>query len=109
MKLPLQITLRDIDHSDAVEQAIRDKAEKLNQFHPSIMACRVRVEMPGKHKNQGKAYTVTIDLTVPGNEFVVNRDRSEDLYVALRDAFDAAKRQLDEYAGKQHDLVRQHA
>jgi ribosomal subunit interface protein len=109
MRLPLQITLRDIDHSDAVEQAIREKAEKLQQFHPNIMACRVTVEIPGKHKNHGKAFAVAIDVTVPGGEIVINRDRNEDLYVALRDAFDAARRQLEEHARKQRGEVKQRA
>lgn len=39
-----------------------------------------------------------IDIGVPGSEIVVNRDRHEDIYVALRDAFDAARRQLDDYS-----------
>lgn len=98
MKLPLQVTLRDIPHSEAVETAIREKAEKLDHFHPAIMGCRVAVELPGKHKHQGKQFSIRIDITVPGSEIVVNRERAEDLYVVLRDAFDAAKRQLEEHA-----------
>jgi ribosomal subunit interface protein len=109
MRLPLQITLRDIHHSDAIEQAIREKAEKLNQFHSNIMACRVTVETPAKHKNRGKEFMVAIDLTVPGNELVINRERNEDLYVALRDAFNAARRQLEELARKQREAHRQPA
>ncbi|MDP1683429.1 MAG: HPF/RaiA family ribosome-associated protein, partial [Burkholderiales bacterium] len=98
MKLPLQITVRDIPQSDALEAAIREKAEKLDLFYPHIMACRVVVEMPAKHKHKGKEFTVRIDLTVPGSEIVINRDHHEDVYVALRDAFDVAKRQLEDYA-----------
>lgn len=108
MKLPLQITLRDISHSDAVEQAIRDKAEKLDQFYPQIMSCRVTVKMPGKHKHSGRQFAVRIDITVPGNEIVVNRERDEDVYVSLRDAFDAARRQLEDYNRKQRGDVKYH-
>ena len=98
MKTPLQITFRDIEHSDALEAHIREKADKLEIFFEPIMSCRVVVEMPHQHKHQGKFFNVRIDIGVPGSEIVVNRDRHEDVYVALRDAFDAAKRQLDDYS-----------
>jgi ribosomal subunit interface protein len=97
MKTPLQITFRGIDHSDAIGAHIREKAEKLETFFEPIMSCRVVVEMPHQHKHQGKAFNVRIDIGVPGSEIVVNRDNNEDVYVALRDAFDAARRQLDDY------------
>jgi ribosomal subunit interface protein len=98
MKTPLQITFRDIEHSDALETHIREKAAKLETFFEPIMSCRVVVEMPHQHKHQGRFFNVRIDIGVPGSEIVVNRDRHEDVYVALRDAFDAAKRQLDDYS-----------
>ena len=98
MQTPLQITIRDVDHSEALETRIRDKAQKLEEFFKHIMSCRVVVEAPHKHHHQGKQFNVRIDIGVPGNEIVVNRDHHEDVYVALRDAFDAAKRQLEDYA-----------
>lgn len=105
MKLPLQITFRGMDRSDAIEAQIREKAEKLDQYFPHIMACRVMVESQHKHHQQGNIYHVRIDLTVPGHEIVVSRDPKEhqaheDAYVAIRDAFDAAKRQLEDVARK---------
>jgi ribosomal subunit interface protein len=108
MKIPLQITLRDIPHSDAIEAAIREKAEKLDRFYQHVMSCRVTVEMLGKHKHQGKEFNVRIDITVPGSELVVNRIHHEDIYVVLRDAFDAARRQLEDYGRKQHGDVKTH-
>lgn len=108
MKLPLQITLRDIPHSEAVEAAIREKAERLDRFYPHIMSCRVTVEIPGKHKHQGKLFKVLIDITVPGSEIVVNRDQHEDVYVALRDGFDAVKRKLEDYGRKQRGDTKAH-
>lgn len=108
MMIPLQITLRDIPQSDAVEAAIREKAEKLERFYPHIMGCRVTVEIPGKHKHQGKMFNVRIDITVPGGEVVVNRDLDEDIYVALRDAFNSAKRQIEDYGRKQRGDTKSH-
>ena len=108
MKTPLQITFRDIEHSDALETHIREKADKLETFFEPIMSCRVVVEMPHQHKHQGKFFNVRIDIGVPGNEIVVNRDRHEDVYVALRDAFDAARRQLDEYSRRIRREIKTH-
>jgi len=108
MKIPLQITFRDIDESAAIDTAIRDKAASLDRYYQHIMACRVTVEMLGKHKHQGREFNIHIDITVPGSEIIVNRIHDEDLYVALRDAFDAARRQLEDYGRKQSGDVKVH-
>jgi ribosomal subunit interface protein len=96
MQTPVQITVRDVPHSDALDTRIRDKAAKLEEFHPRITSCRVTVEELHKHHHQGRHFQVNVDVRVPGREVVANRAHAEDVYVALRDAFDAAKRQLDE-------------
>jgi ribosome-associated translation inhibitor RaiA len=88
--------------SEAVEAAVREKAAKLDEFCDDIMSCRVMVESPHRHHHTGKLYHLRIDLTVPGDEIVIKRDPSEDathedVYVVIRDAFDAAKRQLEDY------------
>lgn len=108
MLTPLQITIRDVDHSEALDTHIRDKVKKLEEFFDHIMSCRVVVEMPHKHQHQGKQFNVRIDIGVPGSEIVVNRDHAESVYVALRDAFDAAKRRLEDYARKIRGDVKTH-
>ncbi len=108
MQIPLQITIRDVDHSEALETRIRDKVAKLEEFSKHIISCRVVVEVPHKHHHQGKQFNVRIDIGVPGSEIVVNRDHAEDVYVALRDTFDAAKRQLEDYARKIRGDIKAH-
>lgn len=108
MQIPLQITIRDVENSEALEAHIRDKAAKLDEFFKHVMSCRVVVEVPHKHHHQGKQFQVRIDIGVPGGEIVVNRDHNEDVYVALRDAFDAAKRQLEDYVRKLRGDVKTH-
>jgi len=98
MQTPLQITLRDMPHSDALDTHIREKVQKLEQLYTGLIGCRVVVEQSGKHHQQGHPFNVRIDLTVPGSEIVVDRQENEDVYVALRDAFNAAKRQLEDHA-----------
>lgn len=108
MQTPLQITIRDISHSEALETYIRDKARKLDEFFGRIISCRVVVEMPHKHHHQGKHFNARIDIGVPGSEIVVNHGHHEDVYVALRDAFDAAKRRLEDYARKLRGDIKVH-
>jgi ribosomal subunit interface protein len=108
MKIPLQVTFRDMSPSEAVETRIREKADKLGHFYDRIVNCRVVVEMPQRHKHQGKLHSVRIDLSVPGAELVANHAQDEDVYVALRDAFDAITRQLEDYTRRQRGQVKSH-
>ncbi len=108
MQVPLQVTLKDMPQSEAVESRIRDKAEKLGRFYDRIIGCRVVVETPQRHQHQGKLYSVRIDLTVPGAELVANRAQDEDVYVAIRDAFVAITRQLEDFARRQRGEVKTH-
>jgi ribosomal subunit interface protein len=108
MQVPLQITIRDVPHSDALEAQIRDKAAKLESFHPRITSCRVTVEELRRHHHLGREFRVHVDVRVPGREIVVDRDHHEDVYVALRDAFDAARRQLEDVVREKRGDVKVH-
>lgn len=107
--LPCQITIRDIPASPALETHIRKRVEKLGQFYDRISSCRVVVESPQKHKHQGKLYNARIDITVPGKEIVVTKKCDEDVYVAIRDAFAAISRQLEEHSRKRQGHVKTHS
>ncbi len=104
--LPVQITIRDISHLSSLEDHIHEKAEK---FHHAkiINKCKVVITSPHNHKHQGKLYSVCIDLMVPGRE-LINRQLNEDVYVAIRDAFDAISRQLDNHVLKRRGKVKAH-
>lgn len=110
MQVPLQIAVRDMPHSEALDFHIREKAQKLEQFFPTIISCRVVVERAHKHQKQGNEFNVRIDLNVPGKkEIIVNRDHHEDPYVALRDAFNAAKRQLEDHSRRIQRETKSHS
>lgn len=96
MKQPLQIRFVGMEPSPAVEAAARAKAAKLEQFRPDLTACRVSVVLMDKHRRQGRHFSVRIDLTVPGDELVVDQVHDEDIYVALREAFDDMRRQVQD-------------
>lgn len=113
MQLPLQITFRNMERSDFVENNIREHAEQLDQFVENIMSCRVVIEAPHRHQNQGNLFHVSINITLPGHEINVSKGRDkhqahEDAYVAIHDAFDAARRQLQELQRKRRGNVKQH-
>jgi len=111
--VPLQITWRDVSLSEAIEADIREKAEKLEHFYGHIISCRVVVGAPHAHSHKGKLYRLHIDINVPGRETSVTHDPAqhhshEDIYVAIRDAFDAARRQLQDHARFRRGDVKQH-
>jgi ribosome-associated translation inhibitor RaiA len=110
---PLQITFHAVPHSDAVEAEIRARAAELEHFYDHIIGCRVVVDAPHERHHQGMLYSVRVDLHVPEGEIVVGRERRfdhahEDVYVAIRDAFDAAVRQLEDYVRLRRGKVKRH-
>ncbi len=100
MKQTLQINFHGMERSDAVQDAVRRRAEKLDRFASDIVSCRVVVDLLQKHQQQGRPFGVRIDLTLPGHELVVDRVEREDVYVALRDAFDDMTRRLEDLVRK---------
>jgi ribosome-associated translation inhibitor RaiA len=97
--IPVQITFRHMESSPAVETRVRELANHLGVFSDRITSCRVVVDSPHRHQHQGKVFNVKVQLALPGDDVVVDmerpqRDGHEDVYVVIRDAFDAARRQL---------------
>jgi len=114
MQMPLQITFRHMDPSETLEARIRQRAAELEQFFDRITACRVVVERLNHRHQQGNLFEVRVDLTVPGREIAVGRDHGvnhahEDPLVAVRDAFDAARRALEDHARQRRGEAKAHA
>jgi len=108
MRIPLQVTFRNMPHSAAIDAKVHEKAEKLDRFYDRITSCRVVVEESQRRQHKGKIYSVNIDLTVPGKELAISRQENEDPYVAIRDAFNAAVRLLEEHGRMKHGEVKTH-
>ncbi|MEW6208557.1 MAG: HPF/RaiA family ribosome-associated protein [Acidobacteriota bacterium] len=131
MILPVQITFRNMPHSDSIEAFVRKKAAQLDRYYDNIMACRVVVEVPHRHHRRGQHSHIRIDLTVPGGEIVIKHEPS--LYsgqrqaeteectkcsetatshkhakVAIREAFELARRRLQDYGRQQRAEVKTH-
>jgi ribosome-associated translation inhibitor RaiA len=109
MELPIQITFRGMAHSAALDAAVRERASKLEHFHPHVMSCRVVIELAARHKQQGKEFVARLDIKVAGAQIMINREHSEDPFVAVHDAFDAARRKLEDQGRRQRGDAKPHA
>ncbi|MGE0448740.1 MAG: HPF/RaiA family ribosome-associated protein [Vicinamibacterales bacterium] len=131
--IPTQTTFRGLPHSAALDAEIRDHVAWLEQFAPDIVRCRVLIELPHRHRQAARQFHVRLEITVPGAEpIVVNRQPSlhraardseegahhkdteidaEQRYagVAVREAFDAARRRLEDVRREQRGDVKTHA
>ena len=113
MQIPVQVTFKNMDAAPAVEAKIRERAAKLDRFYDRILGCHVVVEAPHRHHRKGRAYRVKIVLTVPGRDVEVTREGPEnpahaDILVAVRDAFESAKRRLQDHARELRGQVKAH-
>lgn len=101
MQTEPKILFRGMDSSPSVEEVLRERIARLSRFHDRISSCSVVVEAPHRHGRKGGIYRVRVDVKVPGREIVTKQSPEEnhaheDVYVAIRDSFDAMQRQLED-------------
>ncbi len=113
--MPIQshVSFLNMPESAAIKNQIDEKISNLETVFPRIMGCHVVVNAPHRHHQKGKLYQVRIDMTLPGGELVVNRSPSKhaahrDARIAIRDAFNAARRRLQDYFREIRGEVKQH-
>jgi ribosome-associated translation inhibitor RaiA len=110
MQRPLQITSRDFALTGAIESLIRKRAKALENFFDHLTGCNVVLEAPAVHHHRrGGPFTVRIALDVPRTTLVVSHRHAEDLSLAVREAFDAASRRLEDYVRELRGDVKNHA
>lgn len=114
MQVPLRVTFRHMETSPALEARIRARAAELEQFSSRITACHVTVEKLNRRHRQGDVFEVRIELVMPGRKIAIGRDRGldhahEDAHVAVRDAFDALRRQLQDHVRESRGEGKLHA
>jgi ribosomal subunit interface protein len=109
MQRPLKITARDFELTEAMQQDIRDRAAALEQYYDRISGCEVTVEAPVRHHRKGGPFHVHLRVTVPRGEIEINRQAGDDLAIALRDAFDAARRRIEDHVRELDHRVKTHA
>lgn len=104
MQIPLQITAHGIPHSEALDILIRERVSSLERVHSKITRCVVTIDKPHRHKAQGEQFEVSVNLHVPGHPgAIVSGHQGEDVFAAVRNAFETARRQLVELSRIRHD------
>lgn len=108
MTFPLRIHLLDMGPSEAVEAKIRERAEKLERF-ADIERCEVWVSSPHEHHRRGRLYGVRVLLAIRGDDVAVDlQPEEEDVFVAIRQAFDASRRRLEDALRRRKGRVKAH-
>ena len=105
MQVEPQISFHGMDPSITAEAKIRERIRHLEGSHARITSCRGKVEAPHRHGRHGKIFRVGVDIRIPAGEVAVGNAHEldhahEDLMVAIRDAFDAAERKLEDLVRK---------
>lgn len=110
MQTPLQITVRNVEDSDAARRLVEKGVGKLELFYGRITSCRAMIDVP-QHFPAGTpiAYNVRVDIRVPGEEIVIKRQAHPELHTAIQEAFDAAGRRLQDYAQRARGDVKRAA
>jgi ribosome-associated translation inhibitor RaiA len=106
MNAPVEVHFHGIQKSDAIEQRVRDKVAKLERLSGRMTSCRVVLEATQRSALKPKVYCIKIEIGVPRQRSIVIRHErvgshaSEELTLALREAFEVASRKLDGLASK---------
>ncbi len=113
MQIEPRVTYRNVEPSDALHAKIQQRIAHLDRLFPNLTSCRVSVARDDAHQHQGRHYHVRVDVTAPGHELVVDhaaaQDRGhEDPYIAVRDAFDAMQRRVQDLARTMRGDVKTH-
>jgi ribosome-associated translation inhibitor RaiA len=104
MQITPEITFEGSESSPAAREVILREIERLETHNKRITGCRVAVIAPSHKHRHGVGFQVKIWLTIPPHEnIVVNHSatdeaRQEYAQVAIKDAFAAARRQIDDLA-----------
>ncbi|WP_159711965.1 HPF/RaiA family ribosome-associated protein [Geminicoccus flavidas] len=114
MERPLQITYKGLETSEFLDSLIRERAAKLERYHPNVIGCRVVVEVPHRSAESGKTpIGIAVEVEVPGRNLVVakagteRREAKNDHTQIVTRAFDMVQRQLEDGVEAQRDVNRQ--
>lgn len=113
MDTPLEISFVNTDRSAAVEKLVRQRTQALARHCDRLLKCRVVIEMVGRHHRKGRKFRARIDMKLPRRTIVVGKASEsapahEDIYLAVRHAFDAADRQAQDFVRRRRGAVKAH-
>jgi ribosome-associated translation inhibitor RaiA len=106
MRTPVDISLRGVPASGALERLVGEQARQLERHCERVRACHVTIEALHREQQPGAKFAVRLNIMLPGTEVVVNREHGEDVYMAVREAFEAAGLQLSDHMRRQGNSER---
>jgi ribosome-associated translation inhibitor RaiA len=108
MQVPLDITFRGMAPSTFVDVAVATWLERLSHVYDRIQHCHLWIDLPHRHR-PGLPFQVKLMLAVPGTDSVVVHTESTDVYIAIANAFLAARRRMQDIAQMRRGEVKHHA
>ncbi len=114
MAVSVSITFHNLKPSEWMAAEIRQRAGRLARYGRLLRACRVVVDVPHRHKVQGNRLKLHVELAVPDDVIAVTRDAPltqvrQDPRVIVREAFDVARRRLQDYSRRHRRAVKRHS
>jgi ribosome-associated translation inhibitor RaiA len=115
MQLPVKITYRGLEKSEAIDTLVLGYATRLERFCDHINRCDIAIEQPNHGHQKGNPYRVRIDVTVAPRHELVAEDQQMDngshepLQKAIHDAFKTMEGELRRVVDKQRREVKTHA
>lgn len=108
MDRPLEVAFHNLQPSPTVEAELRQHVDKLERRFGRLIGCRVSVERLHNQHRTGNVFEVHVTLSVPGHDLAVSRQPHKpkerwahpDIHTSIRDAFEAAERQLEAFKGR---------
>jgi len=115
MDIALHLRFENMEPSATVRAEIEREMRHLEKFRPRVTACHITVTAPSARHRSGALNQVHIQMSVPPHQDVVvsrsHGDKAvhEHLSAAIKDAFAAARRQLEELIRRDRGDVKVHA
>lgn len=96
MQVPFQLTVRNMKRTESIESHIQEKISQLEKMCDRIISCQIVLELGSQNKHQGNLYNARIHVTLPKKDLVANHNCEENLWKAIKLAFDDMARQIEE-------------
>lgn len=113
MNFPITVAFQGMQPSSALRADIEQHAQRLAHFHSGILSCQTRVRFSEHRHHKGNRFLVRVHVAVPGavldaGQTALANHSHEDAHVAVRDAFDAMRRRLEDQARVRRGDVKRH-
>jgi cold shock CspA family protein/ribosome-associated translation inhibitor RaiA len=114
MQAPVEIAFRHCEPSEEIRAEIAAQVERLEKFSSRITSCRVVVNGPQTRHERGDLFKIQLRVSMPERKDVVVDQRQGDAgerehaLVAIREAFAAAARQIEDAMRDMRGQVKEH-